>query len=803
MSSATEPTLGQSKSNASVAVAATKLFTVYRKLHGLLPSVAWEEIEGDNCQAYFARICVFLCKNPIPVGGAFDDNLEPTTTKNNRALTYGTLELYIGQHFKLIRNQYPQHEDWKNLSVDEFPQWYSKMKVLYKKDAQRFQMNNEEDVVFGLDDIQPLYKDNGVPIASANNIRDFVSYIDLRKILLNTVVSGKKSSMMHRCIICLTSECAARGGEVRFQNFNDWMYHPSLEITDIGWSEMKTINTYAMPMVSDKVSWLFDFYHYFGSYFCVENGLYRSEEDVKKGRMNMVFPSLMNVHEKSTTRQLTTILQSNLPSTCPQKIRKSYTARSLRKGTITELTTDGRMTSFDVCARSGHSTGTSLDYYIDKNNVSYSVRAAKARAGYKNLNAPSKVPNIDSLGSELQCQLRNLMEKLFIVSVPAFKEDGKLHSILRICLASVIMHHPQVTEDCGPTNLLSAMLTKAAREVKLYDPRFPNYSPELLLTEWSTIIKVDYERRSVEFPEADNECIASVAATVNHTLKMVSSISSSIKQLELESKKQVGTIATQEATILSLKEDLKKANGKIAALRTVLETPPRHIPAPTTASKRGSGSIALEEQQLATIEEGSPLKKRSIYDAFDSKQRHSEVPDPGEKGAELKDLLMKLRDGSVINEDIISKTCIPKGLCKEIWLLQHCLDLCQVVSTKEERKILARRESDAIEVQQTAQAIQNKCMEKMCVLEGLDPELERKNKCSRKVGTYLGLGNRIHRHRVKLIERRGLIPGKKKGECKPLEQPLVPLGEVDDATRKGTPPGHRSMVSYFGKRKDS
>ena len=81
--------------------------------------ISEEEIEGDKCWEYFGKLCIWLSKHPSPK--ANDDNLQPMSPSNKRALTHETLEVYIGQLFKLVRTMFPNHRDWGDLHSNEYP----------------------------------------------------------------------------------------------------------------------------------------------------------------------------------------------------------------------------------------------------------------------------------------------------------------------------------------------------------------------------------------------------------------------------------------------------------------------------------------------------------------------------------------------------------------------------------------------------------------------------------------------------------------------------------------------------------
>ncbi|KAG7370269.1 hypothetical protein IV203_028015 [Nitzschia inconspicua] len=149
-----------------------------------------------------------------------------------------------------------------------------------------------------------------------------------------------------------------------------------------------------MGIVPDLVHWLFDFCHCFGCYFMVENGLMRTDEEIKRGKVNVVFPSLINRVESSTSRKLTAAIRSTISG--PPDVKNRYSALSLRYGAITELAPHRELIVFAGCARSWHSTGTTVNDYIDDNNPAYGLQAGMAWCGYQDLasNLNAKMENL-------------------------------------------------------------------------------------------------------------------------------------------------------------------------------------------------------------------------------------------------------------------------------------------------------------------------------------------------------------------------------------------------------------------------
>ena len=222
------------------------------------------------------------------------------------------------------------------------------------------------DLQFGTRNLLPLYRDNGSSLGDCRNIGNYLPSCDLKHVLMSLLKKAKRGGrfLQEACWVSLLNDAIGRGGEIRLQNFSHWEWHEHLQLTNAPWTELKTLSRYAMPMVPHS-QWVFDFYHRFACYFAFEDGLHRDDKDIEKGLLNMVFPALNLMTLGSVASLLTNIIRDNFPNECPQDMIMSYSSKSCCHGAITECANSGALTIFDVCGRSGHSTGTTVDTYYD------------------------------------------------------------------------------------------------------------------------------------------------------------------------------------------------------------------------------------------------------------------------------------------------------------------------------------------------------------------------------------------------------------------------------------------------------
>jgi hypothetical protein len=162
-------TISHSASNAGVKNAANKIFLAWRRKIGKPDDVTFNEIEGDNLKGYMHQACMWAVSATVPFGGVncFDDQLEPTNPNNKRRLTHDTLGLYLGQHLQAIKAAFPDHQDFKRSiddAVGQVTPWWSEMRKSFLKKCERFQNAYSDDFVFGLEPVQPLYKNNDAAI---------------------------------------------------------------------------------------------------------------------------------------------------------------------------------------------------------------------------------------------------------------------------------------------------------------------------------------------------------------------------------------------------------------------------------------------------------------------------------------------------------------------------------------------------------------------------------------------------------------------------------------------------------------
>lgn len=836
--------LGQAEITASADASALRLYEVYRSRKGKAPfeSMRFIEIECDNLENEIFSFARWCSSTPIPK--FFQNDLQPRGQNNDapvKLLLKATLSKYIGKVLLLIRRKFPQHEDFMELRrAQDVPQWWTRLRPVFERECDRFHMHLGSEYTFGETSVRPLYSDNEAVGYNSTTIHDYISVIDLRSILLRLMKDAKiacdrDGKLQHRTCLAMLFHAIGRGGEPKFQDYSEWMWHPRFEVLDPGWTELKMLEKYAMPMVPHKNHFVDDIYHCFGSFWSVESGLFRSQQPDQQAIASYVFPDLHSLVDSGVAKKMTTIIRENLPEGCPPEIVNSFSAKSTRRGSITELSTHRSIRGLDVCGRSGHETGTSIDSYLDKSFIVRGLRGAKALAQWKDVEADIKVPRLECLGAHTNDAVQDLLNNLFVVSVPYFRSGQALHIVLRTCAASLIMYHRMVTQELGTANAVSTKLRNSARAANIADARFPGESPETLLDKWSDIIMNDYHERNPEIAPATPDAMQ-MATVLNQQTQLLIEIRSDVRELKRKSdmdQVQMAALRQDNAElhnqVASLNDQLGHAQYKLGFLRT----PPGSS---STANRRrsreeeneqgddgnGAGKRPRLGEQVSPVVLAASAPTRGSASSVNTAAAQQIAPphaairfaaatQPAQRGliygAEAKDTESKSNKRfyiAMVLEQLYKqgrlsgsgswKAIDPPLQFTEKSSLRNTLELCEVVLSEEDAKVLKNPGSSDEDVKTHAKSVEQKCMRKMLQYEGVDPDFEaqvakKTNRSQQKQPTYLAVGKRVREYKKNVLAPASGNTG---------DYNMEVLRDPPQVSNPGTPPGNTSIRSFFG-----
>ena len=80
-----------------------------------------------------------------------------------------------------------------------------------------------------------------------------LSRCDLKSVMLALIKGAHKrnNNLEMAAMINSTYRAVGRGGEVKFQTYNDWKFDYFVKILDTMWRESKNVTAYGMPRVAD------------------------------------------------------------------------------------------------------------------------------------------------------------------------------------------------------------------------------------------------------------------------------------------------------------------------------------------------------------------------------------------------------------------------------------------------------------------------------------------------------------------------------------------------------------------------
>jgi len=343
--------------------------------------------------------------------------------------------------------------------------------------------------------------------------------IDLRSLccLLMKKASGKADlqggPLQQRAWFVISMLAVGRGGEIKFQRYDEWHWDVLFEAPDATWTEIKTLTQHCMLFGPDKDSYFSDFYHAFGCFFSVENGLYRGRE-LDPAIHKYVFPFIHGYVNSGVAAKLTKIMRDYVSPT----VKDRMSSRSIRRGATTFLYMHDGVNEAQLNARGGWASDTNSKSYKET-TPALTIPAQNALAHWNDTKTPKYPPRLECLGCHVLQKLEEFMEKLYIVDVPSFQADGPLRPFLRACTASMIMYHFDVAKDDGHQNLIVEKVLKAATAAKICDGS--RTDPVDVLRHWAGKIKYDFDARNPDNYDPDIHSIKTLLGQTNKLLQKV------------------------------------------------------------------------------------------------------------------------------------------------------------------------------------------------------------------------------------------------------------------------------------------
>ena len=91
---------------------------------------------------------------------------------------------------------------------------------------------------------------------------------------------------------------------------------------------------------------------------------------------------------------------------------------------------------------------TNAEGYVEATPVG-NAPGGKALAGWTNCHAHIFAPRIEILGWEVQDEVKNLINSLFVVDVPELRPQGRMRPLVMAAFASLLRHYREMVKDLG------------------------------------------------------------------------------------------------------------------------------------------------------------------------------------------------------------------------------------------------------------------------------------------------------------------------------------------------------------------
>ena len=128
----------------------------------------------------------------------------------------------------------------------------------------------------------------------------------------------------------------------------------------------------------------------------LEEGFITTQKELS----DFVFPPLHHMRDNNVSRYITRIIRDNDRKDVPKYVVTLLSSRSLRKGGVAELAAHPIIRYSEEHARTGHSTGTNLDTYMENIGIALSKAGGMALNKYKDVHANVNPPSFSVLGIE-------------------------------------------------------------------------------------------------------------------------------------------------------------------------------------------------------------------------------------------------------------------------------------------------------------------------------------------------------------------------------------------------------------------
>lgn len=397
---------------------------------------------------------------------------EDIKQRGNAAKDLGSTSLmqYFGQVKEVMRDAFPDLPIWKDHDVEG--QWYNVLRQSTSTGVNR-RLHQSDDNTPSIK-VRPMVRRLDQDLCCLRQRLETGDWEGVWKNCKGRDLENMCEQLLdfplgidapceYRAVLIALYLAGARGGEPKFFKWNTLWWDDFYQCAMGLWTQIKVLNQKDVPFVSDHDSWAFDFYHAMGCYG-IEGGFYRSDPtDVKNA---YIFRQFVDVGADSVASKITTLMKK----LTDEKLKDITSSRGIRRGFNSFLAAhlnihEDMQRSLGGFARADNSEKYTMDL------PALILPPARALTNWPNTQERVYPPSLNALLA-LQTdadKVAKFAEKLFVVSVPELKPGGRLESMTKTMVASLIMYHPEVSKRYPNGNMVVETLRNAARDVGIGD----------------------------------------------------------------------------------------------------------------------------------------------------------------------------------------------------------------------------------------------------------------------------------------------------------------------------------------------
>ena len=228
---------------------------------------------------------------------------------------------------------------------------------------------------------------------------------------------------------------------------------------------------------------------------------------------------------------------------------------------------------FESVVRSGHSTGTNQDHYVDRCNIAIAMPGGLALNKWKDVHGVACPPRISCLTDMEIKHALNMVDLLFVVTHVDFLADGVLCPVLICAFAALIMYYPQTSNEFGMDHVLSAAIRNAAIAAGICTVSKESNAHNVLI-DWARRIKDNFKQRNKNTKVTDS---ADLLPVLNNMCNTMNTMETKIYKMMTALTNSQATIRTLQDQLTTIQITVNKSSNEQKRLQLkmgFLKTPP-------------------------------------------------------------------------------------------------------------------------------------------------------------------------------------------------------------------------------------